>query len=531
MTSLNNLDICGNLREHPLAELLTEISQIKLNGSLRVADSAQKTIVYLDAGDVVFAVSNARAFRLYEMLLRENKITKEELVKIADFTNDLALREYLLKNNLFSKEELEALFVEQIEEILRMVFQWRTGEWVFSPLVRIKGDIRFPINAGKLLIEYARTLSNEAIAERIKNSRETFSVRNEMPTHINLQPEEAFIYSRFENSALTLEEINTLSGLPEAETRKTIYVLWAGGFLKRGEWNGAFPERKISEILSANLTRKKEEKPVAARIEKPKFQPTVETVDEPQEEAKPEEKKTEDVVKEITLEEYLGQIEKSTNLYENLNLEPEATIIDIKQAYFWLAKRFHPDLFHKIEDRELNQRIQDAFSQIVQSYETLKTKSSRDVYDFRMRKELAETKKQKASANGSKPVKDEHADKQTGLALENFEQGFNLLMDREYETAIPFLARAAHFAEDNARYHAYYGKALSVDFSQRHKAESELLKAVKLDPTNADWRFMLAEFFVEVGLFKRAEGELNRLLKIFPSNEEAKTLLDSLRQK
>lgn len=519
------------MREHPLAELLTEISQIKLNGSLRVSDSAQKTIVYFDAGDVVFAVSNARAFRLYEMLLRESKIAKEELIKITDFTNDLALREYLLKNNLFSKEELDGFFAEQIKEILRMVFQWRTGEWVFSPLVRIKGDIRFPVSSGKLLIEYARTLSDEVIAERIKSLRETFSARNEMPVHINLQPEEAFIYSRFENSALTLEEINTLSGLLADKTRKTIYVLWAGGFLKRAEWNAAFSERKTSEILSANLTRKKEEKPPAVKIEKPKPAPQKVDIVEETEEAKAEEKKTEVAVKEMTLEEYLEQIDKSTNLYENLNLEPEASITDIKQAYFWLAKRFHPDLFHKIEDRDLNQRIQDAFSQIVQSYETLKTKSSRDVYDFRMRKELSETKKRKAGANGGAPVKDENADKQTSLALENFEQGFNLLMDREYETAIPFLARAAHFAEDNARYHAYYGKALSVDYSQRHKAESELLTAIKLDPTNADWRLMLAEFFVEVGLHKRAEGELNRLLKIFPSNEEAKTLLESLRQK
>jgi hypothetical protein len=42
---------------------------------------------------------------------------------------------------------------------------------------------------------------------------------------------------------------------------------------------------------------------------------------------------------------------------------------------------------------------------------------------------------------------------------------------------------------------------------------------------------MLAEFFVNVKLVKRAEGELNRLLAIAPDNKEARVLLDSLKQK
>jgi len=42
---------------------------------------------------------------------------------------------------------------------------------------------------------------------------------------------------------------------------------------------------------------------------------------------------------------------------------------------------------------------------------------------------------------------------------------------------------------------------------------------------------MLAEFFLQVGLRKRAEGELNRLLTIFPDHREAKMLLDSLSEK
>jgi hypothetical protein len=53
--------------------------------------------------------------------------------------------------------------------------------------------------------------------------------------------------------------------------------------------------------------------------------------------------------------------------------------------------------------------------------------------------------------------------------------------------------------------------------------------AIKLDPNEPSFRIMLAEFFIQVNLRKRAEGELNRLLAIFPSNQEAKRLLQGLK--
>ncbi|MDQ3323425.1 MAG: DUF4388 domain-containing protein [Acidobacteriota bacterium] len=194
MNSQINLEIKGNLREHRLAELLIEIFRANLNGSLRVSATSQKIVVYFDAGDVVFAVSNARAHRLFELLLRENKITKQQLAAIADFTNDLALKAHLLKNNLLPKSEIDALFSRQIGEILKDAFDWRAGEWIFSPFVRIKGDIRFKVDAASLLLEHARNLPDEELERNFKNIEEVFKAEPTMPAGINLLPEEAFVF-------------------------------------------------------------------------------------------------------------------------------------------------------------------------------------------------------------------------------------------------------------------------------------------------------------------------------------------------
>jgi hypothetical protein len=523
MTSPNNLEIKGNLTEHPLAELLIELSQVRLNGSLRLNNESQKMVVYFDGGEVVFAVSNARAFRLFEMLLSANRITKEQLLKIPDFTNDFLLGQNLAKENLFSKPEIDKLFTRQIEDILKNGFEWLEGDWNFSPLVRAKGGIRFKVQTNRILMEYARNLSDKAIVSRFNHLQEIFGRKSAPPARIDLTPQESFVFSRFENPGLSVEDVKNLSGLSESETFKILYTLWLGGFLNRQKWNMAFSDRKTSKILSASISLIKgqevsvfsESQPVRYKMPEPiKAEASVE--------------ETKQTVEKISLDRYLAQVENAANFYEILNVEPKTVQTEIKNAYFSLAKRFHPDLFHKEADAELQQRVQQAFGKLAQAYDTLRHEKNREVYNYKIRKDL-ETKEKRQKANFGTENTD--AGKQFEQASDDFENGFSLLMDEEFETAIPFLARAVHLANNNARFHAYYGKALSSDKNQRHKAEAELQTAVKLDENNPTYRLMLAEFFIEVGLAKRAEGELNRLLAIIPDNKEAMILLDTLRTK
>ncbi|HEY2865508.1 MAG TPA: tetratricopeptide repeat protein, partial [Pyrinomonadaceae bacterium] len=118
--------------------------------------------------------------------------------------------------------------------------------------------------------------------------------------------------------------------------------------------------------------------------------------------------------------------------------------------------------------------------------------------------------------------------RQEDQAAKDFERGFDLQLNGNPEEALPYLARASHYAPQNARYHAYYGKALAADESQRHKAENELSTAIRIEPQNDSFRLMMAEFFIRYKLLKRAEGELSRLLAASPDNKQARALLDSL---
>jgi len=521
MTALNNLDLEGNFHASPFAELLVEITEARLDGSLRLTRENQKVVVYFNAGEIAFAVSNARSARLFDILLRENKIDKNLLSENPDYAGDFELAKLLIEKKLFDKQEINALFVGQIEEILRGALRWETGEWNFSPLVRIKQGIRFQVDLSKILIEYARGLSGETIFHRFRSSKEVFQPKKTPDLNINIQTHEAFVLSRFSDSQLTVDEIQDIAALPTTVTLQTLYTLWLGGFLIRREWNSAFTAHRLEAISSAHLALKKGDAQAAEIPPKPADipPPIAPQIVQAEKVSNPVEEK-------IRLEDYLERVEKSHNFYESLAVETKAAMPEIKKSYFALAKQFHPDRFYKEPDADLLRRIQKAFSEIAKAYDTLRNEDSRNAYDFKIRKELAQM--QNLQNAGADEIDKR---KQTDIAAENFDEGFNLLMDENYTDALPFLARAVHLAPDVARYHAYYGKALATDEKQRYKAESELQTAVKLEPENPTFRIILAEFFIEYNLLKRAEGELKRFLAIVPNNYEAQTLLDSLQKK
>jgi tetratricopeptide (TPR) repeat protein len=304
--------------------------------------------------------------------------------------------------------------------------------------------------------------------------------------------------------------------MPEKDLLKTLYILWVGGLIDRKDWNPAFSDFKIGQIKSANLVLKTHA--AATKTVQPK------PISVPAAEPPPPEKIPEI---EISLEDYLARIESAASLYDVLGLQPDAPLPAIRKAYFALAKMFHPDRFHR-GDADVLRRVETAFTKLAQAHETLRNLETRRAYDTKLRREKAEDQmRQSSSAAGQPATKNINADR----ADQEFEHGRKLLMEDDYESALPFLARAVHFGPLVARYHAFYGKALSQEDTHRHKAENAMQQAIRLEPDNASFRMMLAEFFVKVKLVKRAEGELTRLLTMAPDHREARTLLDSLRQK
>jgi curved DNA-binding protein CbpA len=516
MTQQSALELQGDLKSHPFAELLVEISQAQLSGSLRLSSEEKKAIVYFEEGQFAFAVSNERQFRLGEIFAVQGTPAGATIGQ-PNGMSDLQWTDKLVESGRLTKEQAEEALRMQCKSIATSLLEWDEGEWTFSPLARLRSGVFFGIDASAMLLEYARELPTTAATARFRIDNEGFSHLSELDLTMELRPQEAFVLSRLERSQISLRDVVALSGLPESATLHTIYSLWLGGFLRRHNWNPAFTEYKIQAVRTANLARKSE--PVVqstAPVNRPASKPVEDTTPEP-----------ETTFIEITVDEYLHRVEKAESLYEVLGVLNTAKAGMIRQAYFNLAKRFHPDRFHKAEP-ELRLRIERAFTGIAQAHETLRGADSRKHYDIKLEQEQKDREMVRAAVaageEASRPV-------QESQASGDFERGFALQLRGDFEAALPYLARAVYYSPRNARYRAFYGKTLSYDEDQKHKAEHEIQAAIRLEPENPTYRVMLAEFFIRVKLLKRAEGELKRLLAQFPENKEARGLLDSLQPK
>jgi hypothetical protein len=520
----------GQLYEHPLAELLHEISAAGLSGALRLEFERLKTVVYLADGEVIYAASNLRRHRLAECVQRWGVLSAEELSSLPASQSDLEFVAALQAEKALSLESIEALQSRQVAEILRPALLWTKGTWEFNARVRMAQEVRVQLDLKSLLMEGARRLPAEFADSRFSNANEKLLPVANAPVNLELLPTEAFVLSRID-APLTLSELIAISTLPETETKQIVYTLTLGGLLERERWPRAFTEETIERARAVKAAQQTAPQPAPSQ---PQVQEA--SADIPAVAAK------EDVKEELELDDLFARLAQAENYYQVLGVARTAPVSNIKSSYHKLAKRFHPDRFYQDVDAALYARIGEAFARIAQAYETLKDKQSRATYDLKLSQQSAQAGGSAAvaqtsaqSASGSGPASSSADDPaQTAASLlrkaeDSFGRGVLALQQGKSAAAIAAFAEAARLVPQEARYRAHHGRALATNEGTRRQAEAELKAAISLDAKNAAYHVMLAEFYFELGLPRRAQHELDRALAIDSHNTAARRLLDNLK--
>ncbi len=479
----------GQLQEHPLCELIREISHAGLSGALRVSRGPAKVVVYFLGGETVFAASNLRAHRLREALKRAG-IAEAQLATIPETAAEDELAADIVKSGALTREDLQNIRGRMVQDALRTALLWPNGSWMFDPRVRVPEELRMKVDVNQLLLECARHLPLAFVKSRFDGPNASYSVARAGHT-LNLTSAEEFMLSRatVEETGINSADLGA-NGLSPEESLRSVYGLSLAGALIRDEW---------PEALTGDAARK-------TSAPRTRAQPQKET-------SAATSSKTETDV-------FLERLGNANDYYEVLDISRAATAQEIKDCYHLLARNFHPDRFHQ-GPSELRNEIESAFARIAQAYETLNDPSRRTNYDRQL---LA-----KAGAAGSNSKATARQNKET--AETSFSYGMEALKHRRIDDAIRFLAEAAHLAPRVARYRAYYGSALTLRSNTRRTAESELHAALALEPNNATFRMMLAELYKLAGLRRRAQNEAARALAADPKNVAARALLKSLNVK
>ncbi|MCK5286205.1 MAG: DnaJ domain-containing protein [Thermodesulfovibrionia bacterium] len=207
--------------------------------------------------------------------------------------------------------------------------------------------------------------------------------------------------------------------------------------------------------------------------------------------------------------------EQRLSYYDILKVNFKASLSDIKKAYLKMARIYHPDVHYHLPSPEMSAKLTDLFTFINKAFETLNDQSKREEYDAILLKKKEE----------NVPVDE------TSKAEEQFKRGIGEYKTGNFWGATDFLRGATRKDPNKATYWAYLSLALSKMPNRNKEAEETILKAIELEPHNANFYICLGNIYVNYGMYKRAIRQFEAALSWDPTNDKALRELEKLREK
>jgi curved DNA-binding protein CbpA len=203
---------------------------------------------------------------------------------------------------------------------------------------------------------------------------------------------------------------------------------------------------------------------------------------------------------------------KTLSYYDILSLNVKASLSDVKQAYLRVAKQFHPDM-HVYLPHESREKLKALFTYLNKAYETLSDELKRKKYDNKLLKGKTGTEPKKTSFN----------------VEENFKRGVVEYKKGNFWGAADIFREVTRKAPDKALHWAYLSLALSNMQNRIKEAEETILKAIELEPHNANYFVHLGEIYIKAGMKKRAIRQFEIALKWDPTNKRVQKELEKLK--
>jgi curved DNA-binding protein CbpA len=465
-----------------LLDTLLNLHNGSISGVLRIERQAEKKQLVLNKGLLVFAESNLPDEHLARIMVKLNLMSRTKVGEIVALMKDgKSSEEAVLALPDSGMQDLEKGRREQATVILASLLSWDNCSLHFYP-----GDslVRYQLNLGLSLPEALAISVRRAVSGRLIPMPPTFPhgtcCRTEDPSTIAmnfpLNNAESYAYSLLQEP---MRAEDMLALIPDTGTR---------------------PEEILLRLLVLGLVTLQDTSPQKNAISK-------------------DTKSNSELQK---LEDMLAAFE-SAGLYEVLEISPEASPDEVQIAYHRMAKQFHPDRFQSKEfSDETRSTAEQVFTQINRAYLTLKDPVFRADYDEkRLSKESRVEAELKARGGG-------HAeDDRTAEAI--FRDGRVLLSKGEFEKAVEHLKACLWLSPEKATYNHFLGVAESEIPKLRKSAEQHLLKALELDRTSISSRLELAKLYIKVMLRRKAEYQLQEILRWDPENREVPRLFDELK--
>ncbi|MFQ6038679.1 MAG: DUF4388 domain-containing protein [Candidatus Aminicenantales bacterium] len=417
--------------------------------------------LFFQEGFLVYAKTNHPDELLGEVLFRLGKLSSEEYSRIDTYIEPhKSIGSVLVGRGIITEESLKEGLVYQMREIVLNMFSVFRGEFRFHHEVDLSEQVfDVKLKVPVLIEEGIRRMKFNPILQRFLEHRKPYP--KSVDFFLRLTEEERDVLARVDGKTPASELLQG-SGVAPESFWKALYLCYCLDLI------GFRPEEKPSPP-------------------------------EPEKERAPvDQERLSDVLK---LHEEMPHL----NYFQLLGLGREATPEEVKKAYFGMARKYHPDLFGRELDPEVQEKISAVFDGITKAYNTLLDEEKRHEYEKHL-----DAPEEAARRN------------QTQEAEKRFRQGKTLFNQGRYEEALVFLEQAIRLRRDKANYFLLLALIQAKLPMYRKEAEQSFLRAINLEPWNAEAFVGLGLLYKEEGLHVRARKQFEKALQVDPDHRIAR---------
>jgi tetratricopeptide (TPR) repeat protein len=238
---------------------------------------------------------------------------------------------------------------------------------------------------------------------------------------------------------------------------------------------------------------------------------------------------------------------KTKNHFEVLGIPRASSEAQVKEAYFHLAKRFHPDTHHDPAMDDLGPKLEAVFIRLGQAYEILRNPRTRGPYEADLAsrakhfprpggvsgQEPATPPKGSPagpSAAAETPAQPADRAQEARRAFESMVAAEKHIGQGKFWDAIQLLEHAVQWLEGRnlTRARVALGRSYAKNPNWTKQAEAILKSAIASEPKSVDAHVVLGELYASQGLRSRAASAFRRALEIQPDRQDAASALAAL---
>jgi curved DNA-binding protein CbpA len=541
----------------PVFKTMREIYTKRQTGHLRFTHGkAHRSLRFVD-GQVLHGMSDVDGERLGDVLVRYGKLTQDvlERAKPIVLNRKRRLGAVLLENALLDKATLDEGVGLHAREIL-FESAARSGGSVFfeesPPGESAAEDAASNLSTIELVLEAARRVADPGIVRNVLGDLDRTLVKDEVAllrlNNIAFTPADGFLAAQIDGRT-SARDLFKLSPEPADSVERSLFSLLCTGVV-----DYQAPVARTSQPVRMPVSPPIKDSPLkdTVRIPPPTFVPAAPPTPPPPpmaaaEASPPAPPKpphptdgsgaARDLAKERErIEESRRMIVEAhdaleRDYFELLGIARTANDVEVKEAYFRLAKSFHPDARLDPALADVAKMRNEVFLGLGKAYEKLRTKDSRRSYAETLPRLIT-----RPAASSSGPVEAEEPQSEADAAHSAWAATETLKM-AEMKLKSGLVEEAIHYAEsafpaldatEKIRAKVILARAKAKNPKWAKDAVRSLEEVARENPQSHEALLALGDIYREAEMKSRAITMYKKVLEIDPENHAARTALREL---